>query len=323
MQLTRTLATVVVNGVTAEVGEAPLWDSRHDALVWVDLPVGRVHLLPVAGEPKTYDVGSYVGAALPSSRGGWLLADAVGFRELAESGKLTTVLSVHGDQPMLRFNDAKCDPAGRAWAGSMAYDKAAGAGTLYRLDPGPVATPVRRGLTVSNGLGWSPDGRTMWFADSANPWVEVFDYDLDSGAIVSGRPRAVIHLPDGAVPDGLCVDDDGCVWVALWGGGAVLRYTPSGVLDTRVELPVSLVTSCTFGDRNLATLFITTARRGLSAEALRLEPLAGAIFAVRPGVTGRAATPWAALALEDAPGRSTGQRMLGREVLPGKGSNSG
>jgi sugar lactone lactonase YvrE len=291
----RRLTADVAYKAQAEVGEAPVWDPERQALVWVDMPAGRVHLCRAAGGLESFDVGAYLGAALPAAGGGWLLADATGFRQLSVTGEVTTVLPVHPGTPGMRFNDAKCDPMGRAWAGRMSYDKTAGVGALYRLDPGPAATAVRCGLTVPNGLGWSPDSKTMWFADSANPWLEAFSYDVTAGHIAPGNVHRTVALPPGSVPDGLCVDADGCVWVALWGGGVVLRYTPQGTLDARVELPVSLVTSCAFGGADGTTLFITSARRGLSAEGQAREPLAGAVFALQARVGAPPATPWAGL----------------------------
>jgi sugar lactone lactonase YvrE len=276
----------------ASLGEAPLWDAADGSLVWVDILSGEVLVTSEAGERRAaYSIGRAVGAAMPAAGGGWLLADATGFTRLHPDGATTVVLDVLGDRPELRFNDAKCDPAGRAWAGTIESAMRPGTGTLYRLDPGPRATPVLDGLTVSNGLGWSPDAMTMWFADSADRFVRGFDFDLADGRL--GARRLGIELRDTAgKADGLCVDDEGYVWVGLWGGSAVHRYAPDGRLDTVVEVPASQVTSCAFGGPDMSTLFITTARVGLSAEALLHEPHAGGLFVAEPGVTGPAATPW-------------------------------
>jgi sugar lactone lactonase YvrE len=228
---------------------------------------------------------------MPAEDGGWLLADAMGFSRLAPDGRLAPLLHMLADRPELRFNDAKCDPMGRAWAGTLAEGHVPGTGTLYRLDPGPVATAAVHGLTVSNGLGWSPDGQTMWLADSADRFIRAFDFEAETGLLGVGRPAVELQETAGKA-DGMCVDDAGCLWVGLWGGGAVHRYTPDGRLDTIVRVPAGQVTSCAFGGSGQSTLFITTARVGLAAEALRLEPLAGGLFVVEPGVTGPAATPW-------------------------------
>jgi sugar lactone lactonase YvrE len=284
--------------VAAELGEGPAWDADRAVLSWVDISAGSVHLCSADGqELRNYAVGRPVGAALPATDGSFLLADADGFTRLAEDGTTTVLLDLLSDDPDLQFNDAKCDPAGRAFAGSMAADMAPRAGTLYRLDAGPVATGVLSGLTVSNGLGWSPDGRTMWFADSSRPEVTGFEFEPESGEI--GATRTVIEVQgrDG-VPDGLCVDHEGCVWLALWGGGTVHRYTPDGQLDTVVRVPVKQVTSCAFGGPRMSTLFITTARSGMNVDALCTAPTAGGIFVLETSVTGPAATPWRELALD-------------------------
>jgi len=288
----RVLDASLLVDARAALGEAPQWDAREERLVWVDILAGAVFVTSASGEARArFEIGRAVGSAMPADGGGWLLADALGFSRLSPDGRRTVILEVLADEPGMRFNDAKCDPRGRAWAGTIAGDMAPGTGTLYRLDAGPVATPVLRGLTVSNGLGWSPDARTMWFADSADRWIRGFDYELESGRL--GARCLAIELQETAgKADGLCVDDEGCLWVGLWAGGAVHRYDPNGRLDTIVRVPAGQVTSCAFGGPDGSTLFITTARVGLTAEALRREPHAGGLFVVEPGVTGPAATPW-------------------------------
>lgn len=288
----RTLDAALLVDAQAALGEAPQWDAREAGLVWVDILAGVVFVTTASGASRaSFPIGHAVGSAMPAEDGGWLLADALGFARLTPDGRLTRLLDVLAARPELRFNDAKCDPAGRAWAGTISADMAAGTGTLYRLDPGPVATPVLGGLTVSNGLGWSPDGRTMWFADSADRVIRAFVYEVAGGRLGPGRPGVELRETAGKA-DGLCVDDDGCLWVGLWAGGAVHRYTPDGRLDTIVRVPATQVTSCAFGGADGSTLFITTARVGLAAERLRREPLAGGLFVAEPGVTGPAATPW-------------------------------
>ena len=288
----RILEASLLVDARAALGEAPLWDAREDALAWVDILAGVVFVTSASGELRaSFEVGHAVGSAMPAEEGGWLLADAMGFSRLAPDGRTTRLLDVLADRPDLRFNDAKCDPMGRAWAGTIESAMSPGTGTLYRLDPGPVATPVLEALTVSNGLGWSPDARTMWFADSADRFLRGFDYEPERGHL--GARRLAIELQDTAgKADGLCVDDAGCVWVGLWGGGAVHRYTPEGRLDTIVRVPAGQVTSCAFGGPDGSTLYITSARVGLTPETLKREPHAGGLFVVAPGVTGPAATPW-------------------------------
>ena len=183
------------------------------------------------------------------------------------------------------MNDGACDPTGRFWAGSMAYDGTPGAGTLYRLDPDGSAHAMVTGTTISNGLGWSADGRTMWFADSGPGTVDAFDFDVQDG--VPANRRTVIEIdPADGVPDGLTVDAEDHLWVAVWDGREARRYTPGGELVARVRVPVTRPTSCCLGGPGLTWLFISTAREGLSDDELRLQPDAGRLFCSEVGTRG-------------------------------------
>ena len=279
---------------TATLGEGPAWDQNHSALVWVDILEKTVHLQsPPGGAPRVFRLDTHVGAALPASGGGWLVVVPTGFAVLEETGTVDPLLTVHGpEQADLRFNDAKTDPSGRAWAGSMAYDERPGAGALYRLDAGPTARVILPKVGVSNGLGWSPDGRVFYYVDSLAGALRAFDYSDDSGAIANARAIAVLRPEDGYF-DGLCVDDAGCIWVALWDGRCVRRYTPNGELDTVVEVPVDRPTSCCFGPGGL--LYITSARYGIPPARLREQPFAGSVFAVSVEATAQPATLWQAV----------------------------
>jgi sugar lactone lactonase YvrE len=190
----------------------------------------------------------------------------------------------------VRFNDGACDPQGRFWAGTMSLDGRTGSASLYRLDTDLRVTRVLDGVSVSNGIGWSPDGATMYYVDTATDRIDAFDFDGVVGT--PGRRRTFVELPGPGSPDGLCVDADGAVWVALWGGWSVERYLPDGTRDAVVELPVAQVSSCAFGGPELEQLFITTAWDGLSAADREAQPLAGALFRVEPGVRGLPTTPF-------------------------------
>jgi sugar lactone lactonase YvrE len=190
------------------------------------------------------------------------------------------------------MNDGACDPQGRFWAGTMAYDESPGMGALYRLELDGSCTRILTGLTISNGIGWSPDGATMYLADSGTGLVEAFDFHGGSGAI-SGRRTLVRVEQPGVVPDGLTVDEDGGIWVALWGGGAIERYAPDGSVLTTVRLPVDRPTSCAFAGPDRATLFVTTARAGLDEAALAGQPDAGHLFRIHGlGVRGMPCMPY-------------------------------
>ena len=206
---------------------------------------------------------------------------------LAADGTLTHLGELWTD-PGVRMNEGSCDPDGRFYCGSMAYDKRPGAATLYRLDPDGSVHVVLEGVTISNGLDWSPHGALAYYNDTATGRVDVFDYDRDPG--LTGR-RPLVRIPDEVGrPDGLTVDAEGAVWVALNGGGAVHRYTPEGALEEVVELPVPKVTACIFGGPRLDELFITTSREGLEPGT---DPLAGSLFRPVVGVTGRPTSEFA------------------------------
>jgi len=272
----------------ADLGEGPVWDANHSCLVWVDILRGELHI--ESTQPRTISIDDHLGAALPAVDGGWLLAVQDGFALLDQAGRVTPFLSVHGGaRPELRFNDAKVDPAGRAWAGTLDYDEQGGAGALYRLDAGPVASTVLTGVGISNGLDWSPDRQRFYYVDTLARTLRAFDYTDDTGTL--GAEQILVELPAGhGYLDGLCVDDQGCIWVAIWDGGCVRRYTPDGRLDTIIDVPVDRPTSCCLDPRG--TLYITSATQGLTSEQLARTPHAGAIFAIDVGIGAPAATLW-------------------------------
>jgi sugar lactone lactonase YvrE len=268
----------------ATLGEGPSWDAAAGCLAWVDILGRLVHLTEPGGTTRaTFELDRHVGAVLPGSPA-YLLVRRDGFATLdPATGTVTPLLSVLGDRPEMRFNDAKAGPGGRVFAGTMSYDESPGKlAELLRLDPGPAATRVHGPVSLSNGLGWSPDNRRMYYVDTPTSEVTVFDYDVDTAT--PRDPRTLAKVENG-LPDGLCVDDDGCVWVALHGGSAVHRYTPEGRLDATIRLPATNVTSCAFGPGG--RLYITTARQGDED-----QPLAGGLFVAEPGVTGPPAVPW-------------------------------
>jgi sugar lactone lactonase YvrE len=198
---------------------------------------------------------------------------------------LQLVCPVERDRTAHRMNDGKCDSSGRFWAGTMALDMSPGAGALYRLGTDLQAVQMLPEVSVSNGLAWSRDDRTMYFVDSGTNGVDVFDYTPESG-LIDHRRRLLDIAPGDGLPDGMAIDAEGFLWIALWDGWAVRRYTPDGTLDLVVELPTAQITSCTFGGEDLDELYITSASDGLPEWQRREQPHAGAIFRVRPGVVG-------------------------------------
>jgi sugar lactone lactonase YvrE len=260
-------------------GEGPVWSDRWGGLRWVDMLAGDILSLDGDGTVLRRHVGGVAAALRPRRDGGAVIAVERGFTLEDADGTLAPMAPVWSD-PGVRMNEGGCDPDGRFWCGSMAYDQAPGRGALYRLDPDGAVRRILDGVTISNGLDWSPDGSLAYYDDTATHRVDVFDYDRVTG-LTARRP--FVRLPDDANPDGLTVDAEGGVWVALFGGGAVHRYTPAGALDVVVEVPTAQVTACTFGGPRLDELFVTTSREGMAADD---DPLAGALFRAEVGVPG-------------------------------------
>jgi sugar lactone lactonase YvrE len=270
-----------------ELGEGPHWDEVGQELLHVDIPRGLVHgWQPASGSQRTRRFQPETSSAIPRARGGLIVA--VGHALVLEDldGERREVARVEPELPDNRFNDCRCDPQGRLWAGTMSRSGVTGAAALYRLAPGRPIERVIAGTTTSNGLGWSPAGDRMYFVDTPTQRVDVLSFDGTTGEVSERRPFATIDPADGK-PDGLTVDAAGGVWVALWSGGAVRRYASDGTLDAVVRLPVTNVTCPVFGGADLRTLYVTTARQGRSPEQLAAEPLAGAVLAFEPGVLGR------------------------------------
>ncbi len=275
----------------ARVAEGPVWDDVSGTLVWVDIMGNAVHRYdPARDRDKALDVGQPVGAAVLRRDGnGLVLALRDGFGVLDEkAGQVEMVAAVEADVPTNRMNDGKCDPAGRFWAGTMPFDPPPGSarGALYRMDKDFQVTAVVSGVTLSNGMDWSPDGRHMYYIDSMTQGVDVFDFDAATGSL-GQRQRLITVAPEEGLPDGMTVDAEGGLWVALHGSGSIRRYTPNGHVDRVVRVPPTMVTCCAFGGPDLTDLYITTMTFGMSEEARRAQPLAGAIFRCRPGVHGR------------------------------------
>jgi len=283
----------------AEHGEGPVWDAAARELVWVDITAGLVRRGSVNGD-DVVDVtahrgGDTVGFVVPAAAGGWVLGADGGITRLSSDGSAHVLVALRDEGGSeqtggTRMNDGGCDRAGRFFGGTMAFDQRPGAGSLYRLDLDGTVTTVLDGLAVSNGLGWAPDDSTVYLSDSGEKVVWAFDYDLDAGAF--GQRRVLVDFGDdpARVADGLTVDDEGCLWTALWGGGQVRRYSPAGELLGVVDVPgVQNTTSCAFvGD----LLVISTSKQGLDDAARAAQPDAGRVFTVRTGVSGPPAYPY-------------------------------
>jgi len=277
------------------LGEGVRWDASRAELLRVDIIAGRVyrdHVTPdgMLSSLCEYQLPGTVGAIAPlEGDDGWVIAGDRGFVHLSADGSLRPLADVAPEDT--RMNDAACDPQGRFWAGTKAHDNRAGAGTLYRLDHDGQVDVMLEGLTISNGLGWSPDGSTMYLVDSIPGVVQAFDFDGEHGAISDARVLIDLRDDTGA-PDGMTVDAAGDLWVAIWGGGRVHRYNPDGVLRETLEVPAVQTTCCAFGGPGLHWLYVTTATEDWTDLQRRDEPAAGLVYRFDTDATGRPATPY-------------------------------
>jgi sugar lactone lactonase YvrE len=260
-------------------GEGPVWSPSWGGLRCVDMLAGDVLTLREDGTVDRRHVGRVAAVVRPRRGGGAVIGVERGFVLEEPDGSLVPLGDLWNDDSV-RMNEGGCDPDGRFYCGSMSYEQSPGAGTLYRLDADRSVSVVLKGVTVSNGLEWSPDGRRAYYNDTATHRITVFDYDPEAG--LTDR-RTFVEIPDEGSPDGLTVDAEGGVWTALFGSSAVHRYGTDGKLDEVVEVGASQVTACTFGGDDLDRLFITTSREDLDPDE---EPEAGSVFSVVPGVRG-------------------------------------
>ncbi|MEU6380334.1 SMP-30/gluconolactonase/LRE family protein [Streptomyces sp. NPDC046909] len=279
---TRTYDYEVAVRAEATLGEGPTWDAATGRLLWLDILGARIHTYDPATDHRTVRVtDQHIGAAKPRTGGGLVLNLRDGVALLDPDDTFTWLH--HEPVPGRRANDAAVAPDGSLWAGTMRYDEAPGGGTLTRFTPDAPPETVLDDVAVSNGTGWSPDTRSLYYIDSPTRRVDIFDFE--AGRATNRRP--FVEIEEGAgFPDGLTVDADGCVWVALWDGGAVRRYTPAGELDRVINLPTPRVTACAFGGTDLTDLYITTATVGLNSP----HPVAGSLLVV-PGAGKGSAQP--------------------------------
>lgn len=268
----------------AELGEGPCWEARSGLLHWLDIHAGNLHTYhPGSGEDQLLSLGEPIGCVAPRRAGGLVMALQSGIYKLDLSTGDRVQLAVPEHIPGNRFNDGKCDPAGRFLAGSMDEAEKQACGTLYSCSTSGEIKPLLTGLRISNGLTWSPDYRTFYFIDTPTRTVMAYEYSLDDGSIAN--PRPVIHVPPSCGwPDGMTSDSEGMLWIAMWGGASITCWDPlSGKLITAHPTPALNVTSLIFGGPDLNDLYITSARKGMTEAQLLEYPLSGGLFRLEVG----------------------------------------
>lgn len=276
------------------LGEGPAW--FYDRLWWVDIYGKRVHAFdPSTNDHETIDFEEMVSVVVPRRNGGLAIMTEHGFAlsDTRNGRPLRYINDPEAHLPENRFNDGKCDPQGRLWAGTMHRHGRQCEGSLYVFTADLSHDPRVVDVSCSNGLAWSSDGRTMYYVDTPTRRVDAFDFDPDTGAISDRRP--IVQFPEGVgYPDGMTIDNDGKLWVAMWGGWGVLHCDPeTGEIGDKISVPAAHTTSCAFGGPDMADLYITSARDGISDEQLAKQPHAGGVFRARPGATGKEAYPFA------------------------------
>lgn len=269
--------------VQSQLGEGPRWHPLEQSLYWVDIEGQLIHRFhPASGLHTSWEIGVPVGCLAFRQQGGFVLATSRGFQFWSPGEPLRAIHDPEDSKAGARFNDGAVDAAGRFWAGTLCEGASS---ALYRLDTALNVSRMIENVTISNGIGWSPDGHTLYYTDTLRLTIAAYDFDLDSGAISNRRVFVSTEGEEG-VPDGLAVDAEGCVWSARWGGWKIVRYAPTGEKLAEIELPVQQPTSCAFGGKDFQDLYITSAWTELSVKARSLQPHAGDLFRIRVDTPG-------------------------------------
>lgn len=270
----------------AVLAEGPAWDSAHHALLWVDIVQHTINRFDLrSGKNQSVKFDATIGSVVPRKSGGYVLATDNGLIELSTDLKIGNVIApIHISQEE-QMNDGKCDAAGRYWTGTLAIDRKSPVGSLYCVDASHHVERKLADIVVSNGMGWNSKQNKMYYIDSKKYCILQFDFDLEEGQISNQRVFVDLSKSQG-IPDGMTVDAEEGIWVAMWDGGEVHRYKPDGTLDFVIEMPVKRVTSCCFGGEDLTDLYITSSRNGLTEEQHQQQPLAGSIFRIKVGIKG-------------------------------------
>ncbi|GAC1677541.1 MAG: CBU_1789 family Dot/Icm type IV secretion system effector [Ktedonobacteraceae bacterium] len=271
-----------------KLGEGVVWSSDEQKLYWVDIRNNSFSRFdPASDKQDVFQVGVSIGVLAQRAAGGLVMATRGGFALWEEGAQeLRYIARPYGDNPDLRFNDGAVDARGRFWAGSMSDAELPGQGTLYRLDPDGSVHEMIKNVSVSNGIGWSPDNTIMYFTDSHPSLRTIFayDYDIETGAIANRRVFFA-NTDETGTPDGLTVDSAGFVWSAFWDGAKIVRFDPAGQVERTISMPVLRPTSCVFGGSGLTELYITSA--AVEEPDRPQYPLSGDLFRIKTDIKGQ------------------------------------
>jgi sugar lactone lactonase YvrE len=274
--------------VKSQLGEGAFWDYKNQKLYWVDIEGSKLNIYdPKSKINKTFQTPSRIGTVVPYNSNKAIIALEDGIYNIDTStGEISLFSDVESKQIENRFNDGKCDPNGNLWVGSMHLKQSEPKAGLYKIDNDGKAEKMLDSITISNGIVWTSDSKTMYYIDTPTGKIKAFDFDKSNSTI--SNERVAVHVPESLVyPDGMAIDEENMLWVGMWNGNSVARFNPqTGKLLSKIEVPAHNVTSCAFGGKNLDTLFITTASIDMTEKEKEKFPYAGSIFIAVPGVKG-------------------------------------
>ena len=274
--------------IKASLGEGAIWNYKTQKLYWIDIEKKQLNIYnPKSKANKILETKSRIGTVVPFTKQEALVALEDGVHKInLQSGESNLFTDMKSELPRSRLNDGKCDPAGRFWVGSMHLEQLTGKANLYTITSENKLQKKIDSVTISNGIVWTSDKKTMYYIDTPTSSIKAYDYNNETGKISNGK--VAVQIPKSlGFPDGMTIDEENMLWVGMWNGNAVIRCNPkTGKVISKVEVPAHNITSCAFGGENLDILYITSASVDMTADEIKKYPLAGSVFKIKPGVKG-------------------------------------
>ncbi|WP_087520312.1 SMP-30/gluconolactonase/LRE family protein [Polaribacter sp. SA4-12] len=274
--------------IEATLGEGAIWNYKTQELYWIDIEGKQLNIYnPKSKINRTLNTNSRIGTVVPFTEIEALIALEDGVHKInLKTGESNLFTDMKSELPDSRLNDGKCDPAGRFWVGSMHFNKEKGKANLYTITSENILEKKIDSVTISNGIVWTSDKKTMYYIDTPTSTIKEFDYNNETGEISNGK--IAVEIPESlGFPDGMTIDEENMLWVGMWNGNAVIRFNPkTGKVLSKIEVPAHNITSCAFGGENLDILYITTASVDMTEKEIKKYPLAGSVYKVNPGVKG-------------------------------------